>query len=92
MGSRSPEGDSPFGVADLVSTVWQYTSEFMDAHSRGVILRGGSLYQAGVAGVKGSHWYFPTVMGLFQHNKYMLMSASYERAATLGFRCVKDSA
>ena len=92
VGSRSPEGDSPFGVADLVSTVWQYTSEFMDAHSRGVILRGGSLYQAGVAGVKGSHWYFPTVMGLFQHNKYMLMSASYERAATLGFRCVKDSA
>ena len=37
-------GASPFGVQDLIRSVWQYTSEFEDIHTRSVILRGGSNY------------------------------------------------
>ena len=41
---KYPKGASPFGVEDLVRSVWQYTSEFQDIHTRSVILRGGSNY------------------------------------------------
>jgi formylglycine-generating enzyme required for sulfatase activity len=41
---RYPKGASPFGVEDLVGSVWQMTSEFQDDHNRAVILRGGSNY------------------------------------------------
>ena len=34
--------------------------------------------------------YFPQALELNKHNKYFLMDDSYERAATLGFRCVED--
>ena len=45
VGAHSPAGDySPFGVADLVGSVWQYTDEFVDAHTRRAALRGGSTY------------------------------------------------
>mgnify|MGYP002840441756 CR=1 FL=1 len=63
-------GASPFGVKDLVGNAWQYTDEFQDAHTRGVILRGGSNYRP-----DGSHWYFPQVRdSLATHNKYFLFS------------------
>ena len=57
VGTYSPQGDSPFGVADMLGNVWEYTSEYQDAHTRGAQLRGGSNYQAGQEGKKGSHWY-----------------------------------
>lgn len=54
------------------------------------MLRGGSNYMAGIDGEVGSHWYFPMVSTTNDHNHYRLMSDSYERAGTLGFRCVAD--
>jgi len=83
---HSPQGDSPYGVGALVGHVWQYTDEFKDEHTRAVLLRGGSNYRP-----SGSSWYFPQAQRLDQHNKYMLMGGSYERAGTLGFRCVQDA-
>jgi len=80
-----PNGRSPFNVSDLVGNVWQYTDEFEDIHTRAVVLRGSSRYHPG-----GSAWYFPAALELNKHNKYFLMSDSYERAATIGFRCAAD--
>jgi formylglycine-generating enzyme required for sulfatase activity len=84
--AHAPAGDSPFGVSDLVGNVWQYTSEFQDAHTRAVVTQGGSNYRP-----SGSNWYYPQAVELYTHNKYFLMSDTYERAGTVGFRCVFDA-
>jgi formylglycine-generating enzyme required for sulfatase activity len=81
-----PQGASPFGVMDLVGSVWQWTEEFTDAHTRAAILRGGSYYQP-----QGSMWYFPQAYKLNEHGKYLLIGPSTDRAATVGFRCVVDA-
>ena len=81
-----PAGASPFGVMDLVGNVWQMTDEFLDEHTRALVLRGGSYYQA-----QHSHWYFPQAYKLTEHGKYLLMAPSKDRAGTLGFRCAMDA-
>lgn len=84
--AHSPMGDSLFGVSDLIGNVWQYTDEFQDDHNRYVIVRGGSNYYP-----NGSTWYFPQAKELNTHNKYFLFDESYERAGTVGFRCIVDA-
>jgi gamma-glutamyl hercynylcysteine S-oxide synthase len=81
-----PKGASPFGVMDLVGNIWQWTEEFVDDHTRGGILRGGSYYQP-----QGSIWYFPQAYKLNEHGKLLLMAPSMDRSGGLGFRCVVDA-
>ena len=38
----------------------------------------------------GVNFYFPQARDVRTHNKMFLMDESYERAGTLGFRCVQD--
>jgi len=81
-----PCGVSPFGVSDMTGSVWQWTDEYEDEHTRAAILRGGGYYRPG-----GSLWYFPSAYQLDQHGKYLLIGDSKDRAGTLGFRCVRDA-
>jgi gamma-glutamyl hercynylcysteine S-oxide synthase len=81
-----PTGASLDGVMDLVGNVWQWTDEYVDEHTRGGILRGGSYYQP-----VGSVWYFPQAYRNDQHGKLLLMAPGYDRSGALGFRCVKDA-
>ena len=87
VGSRPAGCRSPYGLTDAVGSVWQYTDAFADDHTRAVMLRGGSNYRP-----EGSHWYFPNSAALGTHGKYFLFDDAYERAATVGVRCVKDAA
>ena len=45
-----PLGAAESGAMDLCGNVWQYTDEFMDEHSRAVVLRGGSRWMAAMLG------------------------------------------
>jgi hypothetical protein len=72
---------------DLVGNVWQWTDEYVDAHTRSAILRGGNNYQP-----QTSHWYFPQAYRLDQHGKYLLMAPCKDRSGGIGFRCVVDAA
>jgi iron(II)-dependent oxidoreductase len=80
-------GASPFGVLDLVGTVWQWTDEYQDGHTRAAILRGGSFYQP-----QGSIWYFPQAYRNDQHGKLLTMSPGRDRSGAIGFRCAADAA
>lgn len=81
-----PNGKSTFGISDMVGNIWQFTGTYSDGRTRSQLLKGGSYYRP-----QGSEWYFPHSIELQSHNKYLLFDGGYNRAGTVGFRCVADS-
>lgn len=84
---KYPKGVNPWGLEDLVGSVWQLTNDVYDDGSYTfIMLKGGSYFKA-----KDSWWY---VQGgpqpLTYRQKLLRVSQGFERNATVGFRCVKD--
>ncbi len=82
-----PDGESPFGVADLTGNVWQMTGDVYDNGAYYfLIMKGGSHFYP-----TGSQWYVEGGPQPVHHRQIMLMvSPSFDRSSTVGFRCVRD--
>jgi gamma-glutamyl hercynylcysteine S-oxide synthase len=83
-----PKGKSWSGVMDLTGNVWQFTNDvYYNGTYYFVIMKGGSYYKP-----TSSWWY---VKGGPQpntwHQQLLLVAPSFDRNATVGFRCVKDT-
>jgi iron(II)-dependent oxidoreductase len=83
-----PKGASPFGVQDLVGNVWQLMG---DVYDNGVyrygIIKGGSFYAP-----EKSVWYVKSgPLAADRVQIHLLVAPGLDRAATVGFRCVKDA-
>jgi len=82
-----PMGANPFGLQDLVGSVWQLTNDVYKSGSYDyIIMKGGSYYNP-----TSSWWYVQGGPRELQYRQYLLrVSEGFERNATVGFRCVKD--
>ena len=81
------KGENPFGLQDLVGSVWQITNDVYDNCTYSfVILKGGSYYKP-----EDSWWYVQGGPKNLRHRQMLLrVSQGFERKATVGFRCVGD--
>ncbi len=82
------EGKNPYGLYDLVGCVWQLTSDVYDNTTyRYIMVKGGSYFLP-----TSSFWYVQGGPRELNFRQYLLrISPSFERKATVGFRCVKDA-
>ncbi len=82
-----PKGANPFGLEDLVGSVWQLTNDVYTSGSYNyIILKGGSYYNPA-----SSWWYVQGGPRELHYREHLLrLSQGFERNATVGFRCVKD--
>jgi formylglycine-generating enzyme required for sulfatase activity len=84
---KYPEGANPYGLQDLVGSVWQLTNDiYLSGSYRYIIMKGGSYFKP-----SSSWWY---VQGgpreLHYRQQLLRVSQGFERNATIGFRCIKD--
>ncbi len=82
------KGANPFGLYDLVGSVWQMTNDWYQNDTyQYIIMKGGSYYHPG-----GSWWYVQGGPKPLHYRQMLLrVSQGFERNATVGFRCVKDA-
>jgi iron(II)-dependent oxidoreductase len=81
------KGSNPFGLMDLVGSVWQMTNDWYQNDTyQFILLKGGSYYYPG-----NSWWYVQGGPKPLQYRQMLLrLSQGFERNAAVGFRCVKD--
>lgn len=84
---KYPAGANPYGLHDLVGSVWQLTNdEYISGSYRYILMKGGSYFKPA-----GSWWYVQGGPRELHYRQFLLrVSAGFERNATVGFRCVKD--
>ena len=84
---KYPKGENPYGLQDLVGSVWQLTNDLYKSGSYDyVIMKGGSYYNPA-----SSWWYVQGGPRELHYRQHLLrVSQGFERNATVGFRCVKD--
>jgi len=82
------KGVNPFGLYDLVGSVWQMTNDWYQSDTyQYIMMKGGSYYHPG-----GSWWYVQGGPKPLHYRQMLLrVSQGFERNATVGFRCVKDN-
>ena len=84
---KYPKGVNPFGLHDLVGSVWQMTNDIYQTGSyRYIILKGGSYFKP-----SSSWWYVQGGPRELHYRQFLLqVSPGFERNATVGFRCMRD--
>ncbi len=82
-----PEGANPYGLEDLVGSVWQLTNDlYVSGSYRYIMMKGGSYFNP-----SSSWWYVQGGPRPLHYRQYLLrVSEGFERNATVGFRCVVD--
>jgi len=82
------KGINPFGLSDLVGSVWQMTNDWYQNDTyQYIIMKGGCYYNPG-----GSWWYVQGGPKPLHYRQMLIrVSQGFERNATVGFRCVKDA-
>ena len=82
-----PDGINPWGLEDLVGSVWQLTNDLYRSGSYDyLILKGGSYFNP-----QSSWWYVQGGPRELHYRQFLLrVNPGFERNATVGFRCVKD--
>jgi formylglycine-generating enzyme required for sulfatase activity len=87
VGKYTKSGN-PFGLYDLVGSVWQMTNDrYQNDTYDYIILKGGSYYKPG-----GSWWYVQGGPKPLHYRQMLLrLSQGFERNNTVGFRLVKDA-
>jgi formylglycine-generating enzyme required for sulfatase activity len=80
-----PKGVNPYGLSDLVGSVWQLTHDVYSSGSyKYIIMKGGSYFKP-----SGSWWYVQGGPRELTYAQYLLrVSPGFERNATVGFRCI----
>jgi formylglycine-generating enzyme required for sulfatase activity len=84
---KHPKGANPYGLQDLVGSVWQLTNdEYDNGTNYYVIMKGGSFFNP------GSSWWYVQGGPRELHYRQMLLRVSrgFERNSTVGFRCAHD--
>jgi formylglycine-generating enzyme required for sulfatase activity len=82
------KGVNPYGLYDLVGCVWQLTNDvYQNSSYRYIMVKGGSYFRP-----SSSFWYIQGGPRELNFRQFLLrVSPSFERKATVGFRCVKDA-
>lgn len=84
---RYKRGANPYGLEDLVGSVWQLTNDVYKSGSYTyIMMKGGSHFNP-----TSSWWYVQGGPRELHYRQYLLrVSQGFERNATVGFRCAKD--
>lgn len=87
VGSYSPSGDGPFGLADMVGNVWEWTSSLMQPYPYRPDDGREALKQPGKRVARGGAWYYSRKLARCSAREGMLPNYV---SSSLGFRLARS--